>query len=117
MKLEETTQTSDKVAKILGVKWATRLSAATRPWLRMISYAPFRWMRLAGLRAAQAKIGQDILLEPGVEVLSPWRLSIGSHNNIGRHVHLDARGYLTIGNNVNIADEVAVESSRKQVHT
>jgi acetyltransferase-like isoleucine patch superfamily enzyme len=54
-------------------------------------------------------------LMPGVEVFSPWRLAVGSHTNIGRHVHLDARGDLKIGDNVNISDEVAVWTAEHDI--
>jgi acetyltransferase-like isoleucine patch superfamily enzyme len=72
---------------------------------------------LLGLATAGAKIGEDVILMPGVEVFSPWRLVVGSHTNIGRHAHLDARGDLTIGDNVNISDEVAVWTAEHDIQS
>ena len=102
-------------ASSIGTRWRARASAATKPWLRVVSYVPLQWVRLGGLRLAQAKIGSDVVLAPGVEVQTPWRLSIGSHSNIGRNVRLDARGSLMIGNNVIISDDAAVWTAEHDI--
>ena len=109
------TKNEKRIKEFLGVKMAERLKRAIRAWLRIVSYAPMRSLRLLGLATAGARIGKDVILMPGVEVFSPWRLVVGSHTNIGRHVHLDARGDLTIGNNVNISDEVAVWTAEHDI--
>jgi acetyltransferase-like isoleucine patch superfamily enzyme len=109
------TENEIRIKNLLGVKMAERLRCAMRAWLRIVSYAPMRPLRLLGLAAAGAKIGKDVILMSGVEVFSPWRLVVGSHTNIGRHAHLDARGDLTIGNNVNISDEVAVWTAEHDI--
>jgi acetyltransferase-like isoleucine patch superfamily enzyme len=104
-----------RIKRLLGVRMADRLRLAIRAWLRVVSYAPMPSLRLLGLAASGAKIGTDVILMPGVEVFSPWRLVVGSHTNIGRHTHLDARGDLTIGDNVNISDEVAVWTAEHDI--
>lgn len=109
------TENELRIKKFLGVKWADRLRSAIRAWLRVVSYAPSRSLRLLGVVSAGARIGKDVIWMPGVEVFSPWRLVVGSHTNIGRHVHLDARGDLTIGDNVNISDEVAVWTAEHDI--
>jgi acetyltransferase-like isoleucine patch superfamily enzyme len=109
------TKNEIRIKKFLGLKMAERLRLAIRAWLRIVSYVPMRSLRLLGLAAAGAKIGNDVILMPGVEVFSPWRLVVGSHTNIGRHAHLDARGDLTIGDNVNISDEVAVWTAEHDI--
>lgn len=43
-----------------------------------------------------------------VDLRSPYRIIIGSHTNINKKCLLDGRGYLTIGNNVDIAQEVNI---------
>jgi acetyltransferase-like isoleucine patch superfamily enzyme len=109
------TKNEIRIKRFLGLRMAERLRRAIRAWLRIVSYAPTRSLRLFGLAAAGAKIGKDVVWMPGVEVFSPWRLVVGSHTNIGRHVHLDARGDLTIGDNVNISDEVAVWTAEHDI--
>jgi len=74
-------------------------------------------VRLLGLVTAGATIGRDVVLKPGVEVLSPKGLKIGSHTNIGRCVHLDSRGSLTIGDNVNISDDVAIWTAEHDIQS
>jgi len=103
--------------RLLGDRCAGQLGLSIRPMLRILSYFPSQRIRLAILRATAARIGVDVVLEPGVRVLSPWRLLIGSHTNIGRHVHLDARGYLSIGDNVNISDEAAVWTAEHDIQS
>jgi|HubBroStandDraft_5_1064220.scaffolds.fasta_scaffold315333_1 acetyltransferase-like isoleucine patch superfamily enzyme len=85
--------------------------------MRLVSYAPLQALRLLGLVSAGATIGRDVVLKPGVEVLSPKSLTIGSHTNIGRYVHLDSRGGLTIGDNVNISDEVAIWTAEHDIQS
>jgi acetyltransferase-like isoleucine patch superfamily enzyme len=89
----------------------------TRAWMRFVSYAPLQFLRLLGLVAAGATIGADIVLKPGVEVLQPRSLKIGSHINIGRDCHLDSRGGLTVGDNVNISDEVAIWTAEHDIQS
>jgi acetyltransferase-like isoleucine patch superfamily enzyme len=117
MNLIEDSRRQTDVLRFPGMKLRRKLSLAIRPWLRLVSYAPFQGLRLAGLRVARAKIGKDVVLAPGVAVHSPWRLSIGSHTNIARHVKLDARGYLKIGDNVNVSEEVAVWTAEHDVQS
>ena len=88
-----------------------------RSLLRFVSYLPLQFLRLRGLTAAGATVGRNILLKPGVEVLSPGGLTIGSHTNIGRGVHLDSRGGLKIGDNVNISDDVAIWTAEHDIQS
>jgi acetyltransferase-like isoleucine patch superfamily enzyme len=100
---------------LIGDGAKAKLSLGIRPWLRLLSYAPLESLRLLGLRLAGARLGVDIVLAPGVQVLSPWRLEIGSHTNIARRACLDSRGTLTIGDNVNISEEVAVWTAEHDI--
>jgi acetyltransferase-like isoleucine patch superfamily enzyme len=85
--------------------------------MRLVSYAPLQYLRLRGLEVAGATIGRDVVLKPGVEVLSPRGLKIGSHTNIGRHVQLDSRGGITIGDNVNISDDAAIFTAEHDIQS
>jgi acetyltransferase-like isoleucine patch superfamily enzyme len=91
--------------------------ATIRACMRFVSFAPLQSLRLLGLASAGVKMGSDIVLKPGVEVLAPRKLTIGSHTNIGRYVHLDSRGGLTIGDNVNISDEVAIWTAEHDIQS
>lgn len=76
--------------------------------LKVLAYLPSHALRIAGLRAAGADLGHDILIYHGFWAWYPWRLSIGNHTVVGDHVILDARGGLQIGESVNISSEVAI---------
>lgn len=52
------------------------------------------------LRAFGAKIGAGVNLKPGVNIKSPWLLSIGDHCWIGENVWLDNLVPITLGNHV-----------------
>ncbi|WP_317173987.1 acyltransferase [Mucilaginibacter glaciei] len=60
------------------------------------------------LRILRARIGKKVGLYRNFEVRSPWKLSIGNSTVIGHGALLDARMKLTIGNNVNLSNEVMI---------
>jgi acetyltransferase-like isoleucine patch superfamily enzyme len=76
--------------------------------LKLIGKLPFHTIRIFSLRLFKAKIGIKVGLYRGFEVRSPWKLKIGSDTIIGHNALLDARKELTIGNNVNISNEVMI---------
>ena len=47
-------------------------------------------------------------IQRNVEIRSPYRISVGKHTNINKQCVLDGRGGLTIGDNVDIAQEVNI---------
>lgn len=76
--------------------------------LKVIGKLPFHTIRILSLRIFKAEIGTKVGLYRGFEVRSPWKLRIGSNTIIGHNALLDARKELTIGNNVNISNEVMI---------
>jgi acetyltransferase-like isoleucine patch superfamily enzyme len=75
-----------------------------------IGLLPFHFLRRACLRVLGSTISKDVGLYRGFEVRSPWKLSIGSNSIIGHNALLDARSGLTIGENVNLSNEVMIWS-------
>jgi putative colanic acid biosynthesis acetyltransferase WcaF len=57
------------------------------------------------LRAFGAKIGQGVLIRPGVEITFPWKVSIGDNTWIGDDVTLYSLGPITIGANTVISQK------------
>jgi acetyltransferase-like isoleucine patch superfamily enzyme len=95
-----------KVARSTGL---TLLAvSAIQVYLKLISYFPSKHVRILGLRLLGCRIGANVLMYYGLNVLSPWMLSIGRDTNLGFHVTLDARGGLTIGESCNISSEAAI---------
>ena len=74
----------------------------------IISLLPFHSFRIFLMRLLKAKIGKNVGLYRGFEVRAPWKLNIGNSTIIGHGALLDARMGLTIGNNVNLSNEVMI---------
>lgn len=57
-------------------------------------------IKIALLRLFGAKIGQGVVMKPGVNIKSPWMLEIGDHSWIGEGVWLDNLVPISLGNHV-----------------
>ena len=67
------------------------------------SYQPFYFLRAGMLRLFGAKIGERVVLKPGLIVKFPWFLEIGNDVWLGEKVWLENQGAIKIGNNVCIS--------------
>jgi putative colanic acid biosynthesis acetyltransferase WcaF len=67
------------------------------------SFLPGSAHRRTSLRLFGAKIGQGVVLKPGIKVKFPWRLSIGDNSWIGEDVWIDNLAEVHIGDNVCIS--------------
>jgi putative colanic acid biosynthesis acetyltransferase WcaF len=70
------------------------------------THLPSHGVRLAVLRFWGAKIGQGTSVFRGTTILDIHMLTLGDNVGIGFRCMLDARGGLTIGNNVVVASDV-----------
>lgn len=73
-----------------------------------IGNTPWWRLRKAFFKLLGVKIGNDTILNMNQYILMPRKLKIGSHTHINKSAILDARGRLTIGNNVSISYNVAI---------
>lgn len=71
----------------------------------VVTHVPVRQLRLGVLRLWGARIGRDSSVFRGTTVLGIELLRIGTSTNIGFRCMLDARGGLTIGDNVVVASD------------
>lgn len=82
-----------------------------------IMYVPLHWFRKLFIRATLKVMGKDTNFLMGVEFRAGKNISIGSNSVINKKVLLDGRGgKLTIGNNVDIAQETNIWTLEHDVH-
>jgi len=77
-------------------------------FLKLLAHVPCQGFRKFVLRLLGANIESSAVLYGGFEIRSPRKLTIGANSCIGHKATLDARGGLTIGNNVNFSSEVMI---------
>jgi len=77
-------------------------------FLKLLAHVPCQGFRKCVLRLLGAQIDRSAVLYGGFEIRSPRKLMIGANSSIGHKATLDARGGLTIGNNVNFSSEVMI---------
>jgi acetyltransferase-like isoleucine patch superfamily enzyme len=95
-----------KIARSIGLRLIA--ASAIHLFLKLISYCPVKYARILGLRLLGSRIGANVLIYYGMNVLNPWKLTIGRNCSLGFHVTLDARGGLAIGESCNISSEAAI---------
>jgi len=71
--------------------WLVAQALVVRTWL------PGSAHRRLVLRAFGARIGQGVVIKPGVRVKFPWRLVVGDHAWIGEDVWIDNLATVRIG--------------------
>ena len=76
----------------------------------LISYFPFFFIRKVYMKLLGVKIGKRAIIDMGYYILGSTRLIIGEKCHINRQCKLDARGGITIGNNVSISHCVKIVS-------
>ncbi|MFV9484004.1 WcaF family extracellular polysaccharide biosynthesis acetyltransferase [Christiangramia sp. ASW11-125] len=67
------------------------------------SLNPSSELKVALLKLFGAKIGEGVVIKPGVNIKYPWKLEIGNHTWIGEKVWIDNLGEVKIGSNVCIS--------------
>jgi acetyltransferase-like isoleucine patch superfamily enzyme len=84
---------------------------------RFIMYIPFHGIRLLFVRIQLNKIGRGTGMLMGCEIRKGKNIKIGNNTIINRKVLLDGRGgQLSIGNNVDIAQETNIWTLEHDVH-
>lgn len=69
---------------------------------------PFWIIRRGYMKLMRAQIGKGTFIMKNVYIQSPNRLKIGAHSHVNRGAVLDARGGITIGDNVSISHNVCI---------
>jgi len=64
---------------------------------------PFSGLKVFVLRLFGSKIGENVVVKPGVNIKYPWKLKIGDYSWIGEKAWIDNLDMVTIQNNVCIS--------------
>jgi acetyltransferase-like isoleucine patch superfamily enzyme len=85
-----------------------------REW---VMYIPFHCIRKVVISAKFSHLGKSTNFLMGLEFRNPKNISIGQNSVVNKKVLLDGRGgQLTIGNNVDIAQETNIWTLEHDVH-
>lgn len=68
-------------------------------WFIKCHWMPVSKVKVMLLKAFGAKIGNGVVIKPGVNVKYPWRLTVGDNAWIGENVWIDNLGNVEIGAN------------------
>ena len=71
----------------------------------LITHLPGHWLRLAWLRALGARLGRGTIVFRGTTVIGAQHLVLGERVQVGFRVVLDARGGLTVAQDVLISSD------------
>ncbi len=83
----------------------------------IVTHLPGHWLRQLWLRRLGARIGPGTILFRGVTVFGAEHLTLGRRVQVGFRVVLDARGAITVADDVNISSDVQLISARHEVHS
>lgn len=74
----------------------------------ILPHIPFWLIRRFVMKKLKMKIGEGSFVMKRVYIMTPQKLSIGIYSHINRECLIDARGSITIGNNVSISHDVKI---------
>lgn len=100
-----------------GYSDVRRVQYGERLFNWLFTYVPSHTFRQAVLRWSGATIGTGTSIMMGTTVFGVNRLVIGNNCSIGSRVLLDARGGLTIDDDVVVASDVQFITGKHLVHT
>lgn len=80
--------------------------------LQMLMWIPCHPLRRGVSFIVMKKFCLSSAIFRNVDLRSPYRISIGKHSNINKECVLDGRGGITIGDNVDIAQETNIWSEQ-----
>ena len=94
--------------KFALIRFNYRLLRSIQFWFnnRILNRLPSNWLRKFILRLQGMRIGSKVVLYGGFEIRSPRKINVGEGTIIGFRCVLDGRMGLTIGENVNIGNDV-----------
>ena len=86
-----------------------------RRFLFHLSPPPFHSWRRFLLRLFGSKVGQGVLIDPGVKIIFPWYFSVGAHTWIADEVLVNSADLVTIGDNCVLSPRVNVGGGKHRI--
>ena len=83
----------------------------------VVTHLPGHWLRQLWLRGIGVRIGAGSILFRGVTVFGADHLILGERVQVGFGVVLDARGSITISDDVNISSDVQLLTAKHNPHS
>jgi putative colanic acid biosynthesis acetyltransferase WcaF len=83
----------------------------------IVTHLPGHWLRQLWLRSLGAEIGAGSILFRGTTVLGAEHLRLGERVHVGFRVVLDARGGITVANDVTISSDSQLLTAKHDVHS
>jgi putative colanic acid biosynthesis acetyltransferase WcaF len=71
---------------------------------------PINGLNIFLLRLFGAKVGNGVIIKPGVNIKYPWHLTVGNNSWLGERVWIDNLVMVTIGSNVCISQGAVLET-------
>lgn len=83
----------------------------------ILPHIPFWCIRRFWMRCLKTRIGKGTFISKRVYIVTPQQLSIGEYSHINRGCTIDARGIISIGNNVSISYNVSLITGSHDYNT
>ena len=83
----------------------------------LVTHLPGHWLRQGWLRMLGAHIGSGTIVFRGATVFGAQELRLGQRVHIGFRVVLDARGGITVADDVNISSDSQIITAKHELHS
>lgn len=93
------------------------MEAAEFFWVKASGCVPSQWARRLLLEIAGARLGNGTVIYGGIEARCCRKMRIGRNCSVGHHCILDARGTLSIADNVNLSTGVWIWTAEHDVQS
>jgi putative colanic acid biosynthesis acetyltransferase WcaF len=83
----------------------------------VITHLPGHWLRQTWLRLLGVRIGAGTIIFRGTTIFGAEKLRLGERVHVGFRAVLDARGGITVADDVNLSSDVQVLTAEHNVHS
>ena len=92
----------------VGIIIRNILYDALKPLFKILPSNTLRVLFIKAFQIGGGKLGKHVYISKRADIKAPWKIIIGDNEVINKNVVLDGRGGLTIGSNVDIAQDTFI---------